>query len=421
MSADTYGPAANGDTVRSVDVFLVDSGTTKNWLFLKMMTAEGVIGWGECYTAPDREPAIASIVCRLSEYLVGRHIYEIRPFLLMAFRDVATLRGSMEFFAALSGLELALWDIIGKHLGQPIYNLLGGPVQRRFRLYANGWCYKADGELEELPRLLDAASELVESGFKALKIDPFPGPWRAYPAKSEIVAGIAVLEELRDKLGPDVDILVEGHRRFAPSVACQIAAMLEPLEPFWFEEPVPSSNLPGLLEVQKATAIPVVTGEDLYTLTAFREVFERRAANIVNPDVGCCGGILELMAIATAANTYMVLVAPHCYNSTSVALAATLHAAAMMPNFLIMEYFVNFAERSASLMMSSSVVIEGGFAGLGSHPGHGIELDEQALRRAAGHPVRRSFPGDRGNATTSGGQGVKLAHRPSRGSDRGAS
>jgi galactonate dehydratase len=399
MTADTYDPAVDGDTIHSVDIFLVDSGTTKNWLFVKVTTAQGVNGWGECYTAPDRESAIANIVSHLTDYLVGRHIYEIRPFLFVAFRDVATLRGSMEFFAALSGLEIALWDIIGKHLGQPIYNLLGGAMQTRLRLYANGWCYQANGELEKLPRLLDAATELVESGYTALKVDPFPGPWRAYLSKSEIVAGIAVMEELREKLGPEVDILVEGHRRFAPSVASRIAKMLEPLEPFWFEEPVASSNLPGLAEVQKATSTPVVTGEDLYTLAAFREVFERRAANIVNPDVGCCGGILELTTIAAAAEAHMVFVAPHCYNSTSVALAATLHAAALMPNFLITEHFVNFTERSAHLTASSSITVEGGFAVLGAHPGHGIELDEQALRHGAGHPVRRSFLSGRGKET----------------------
>jgi galactonate dehydratase len=400
MSSDTYDTAVDGDTFHSVDVFLVDSGTTKNWLFLKVTTAQGVTGWGECYTAPDREPAIANIVSHLSEHLVGRDVYEIRSFLFIAFRDFATLRGSMEFFSALSGLEIALWDIIGKHLRQPIYNLLGGPIQRQLRVYANGWSYQANGELETLPRLLDAAAELVESGFTALKIDPFPGPWRAYPSKSEIGAGISVLNELRTRLGPEVDILVEGHRRFAPSIACRIATMLEPLEPFWFEEPVASSNLPGLAEVREASPTPVVTGEDLYTLAPFIEVFERRAANIVNPDVACCGGILELTAIAAAADAHMVSVAPHCYNSTSVALAATLHAAALMPNFLITEYFVNFAERSASLMASSSITVEGGFAHLGAYPGHGIELDEEALRHGAGHPVRRAFLSSCGNGTT---------------------
>lgn len=274
---------------------------------------------------------------------------------------------------------------------QPLYNLLGGAVQRRFRVYANGWCYKADGELEDTRRLVERASELVSEGFTAFKVDPFSGPWRSYPSKPEVAEGIRRLTALREHLGLSVDILVEGHRRFAPAVACQIAAQLEPLEPFWFEEPVSTSNLSGLAEVRASTHIPVVTGEDLYMLSEFREVFERRAASIVNPDVACCGGLLTLATIAASADSYMISVAPHCYNSTSVAFAATLHASAVMPNFLITEYFVNFAERSANLMATTGVTVSGSTADLGDEPGHGVELDEDALRYATGGAVRRHF------------------------------
>lgn len=392
MTVEIAGHDGAEDTVATVDTFLVDSGTTKNWLFVKIVTSEGVVGWGECYTAPEREPAIADVVSKLSAHLVGRSVHEIRAFLLMAYRDFATLRGSLEFYSALSGLELALWDVVGKRLGQPLYNLLGGPLRRKLRIYANGWCYRADGDLEDTPRLVERASALTARGYTALKLDPFGGRWRAHPSKRDISEAVTRVAALREALGPDVEILIDCRRRFEPTVASNIARLLEPFEPFWLEEPVSSSYLAGLAEVRGASPVPVVTGEDLYTLSSFREVFERRTANIVNPDVACCGGLLGLTSIATMADTYMVSVAPHCYNSMSVAFAATLHASAVMPSFLITEYFVNFEERSANLTSSSSVTVDGAHAHLGPAPGHGVELDEEMIRHAAGAPVRRTFP-----------------------------
>lgn len=379
------------DTVRSVTTYLVDSGTTKNWLFVQLRTENGLVGWGECYTAPDRENAVKAVVERLADHLVGASIFDISRFTLMAYQDAATKRGSMEFFCAVSGLEQALWDVVGKTLGQPIYNLLGGAVQDRIRVYANGWSFDAGGGLVERNGILDAAEELVASGFSALKFDPFPGPWCPYPSKDDLAAGVGLVGALRDRLGPSVDLLVEGHRRFAPSVALTVARQLEPFEPFWLEEPVPSSNLTGLSEVRAGTTIPIVTGEDLYTTVGFREVLERRAVDIINPDVCNCGGILELTNIAAMAHANMVAVSPHNYNSMSVGLASTVQASATMPTFLITEYFVNFAQRSADISASPPITVRDGYVELDGRPGHGVELDEEALRFAAGDPVRRSF------------------------------
>jgi galactonate dehydratase len=148
---------------------------------------------------------------------------------------------------------------------------------------------------------------------------------------------------VRDAVGPDVDILVEVHRPLAPATAIRVARMMEPYAPFWFEEPV-SVRDPwgGLLEAKRGITLPIVTGEEIYTKTEFHEVIARRAADILNPDVCNCGGILELREIAAMAEPHHIAIAPHNYNSTTVGLAATLQAAAGMPNFLITEYFVNF-------------------------------------------------------------------------------
>ena len=158
---------------------------------------------------------------------------------------------------------------------------------------------------------------------------------------------------VREAVGPDVDIMVEVHRRLAPMHAVRAARAMEPYSPYWFEEPVSARDLDALAEVRHSISLPVVTGEELYTKNEFREVFERRAADILNPDVCNCGGILELREIGAMAEAYHVAVAPHNYNSTTVGLAATLQASAGMPNFLITEYFVNFEDVGREIALQS--------------------------------------------------------------------
>ena len=150
------------------------------------------------------------------------------------------------------------------------------------------------------------------------------------------------MRAVREAVGPKVDLLIEVHRRLAPMHAVRVARMLEPFDPFWYEEPVSARDLGALAECRREIRMPIVTGEELYTRFEFREVFERRAADIINPDVCNVGGILELREIAAMAEAYHVVVSPHNYNSTTVGLAATLHVSAAIPNFLITEYFVNF-------------------------------------------------------------------------------
>jgi galactonate dehydratase len=177
-----------------------------------------------------------------------------------------------------------------------------------------------------------------------------------------------------------VDILVEMHRRLAPMQAVRIAQAIEVYRPFWFEEPVLAENVTALAEVRREVSIPVVTGEELYTKFEFREVFEQRAADIINPDVCNVGGILELKEIAAMAETYFVAVSPHNYNSTTLGLAATLQASATMPNFLIAEYFANLEEFGREVAVEPFEMVDG-YIELPRTPGLGIELDEAALAR----------------------------------------
>jgi galactonate dehydratase len=251
-------------------------------------------------------------------------------------------------------------------------------------VYANGWSFGVD----EPDELAERAVDVVDQGFDALKFDPVPGPWRTHVGRSVEKRAIENVRAVREAVGPDVEILVEMHRRLAPMHAERIARGIEEFDPFWFEEPVLAENLDALASVRESVDLPVVTGEELYTKFEFREMFERGAADIINPDVCNTGGILELKEIAAMAEPYYVAMSPHNYNSTTVGLAATLAASAVMPNFLITEYFVNF-ESLGEAIAEEPFTVEDGRIALPEEPGLGIELDENAM---AEYPYRQSPP-----------------------------
>lgn len=363
--------------VTNVETFLIHpGGRGKNLLFVKVSTDEGIHGWGEAYTQADRDRSIEISVHELGEYLKGRDPFAIKHFTTQAaYNDFLGKRGSMECYSAISALEHAMWDIAGKACGQPVYNLLGGPCREKVRVYANGW---GDGGKD--PHATAArALEIIEQGFTALKWDPFPNPWRAYIDKDQEKAAIEGVRIMRETVGPDIDLMVEVHRRLAPINAIRVAHAIEEYRPYWFEEPVSARNLDAMAEVRSKINLPIMTGEELYTKTEFREVFERRAADILNPDVCNVGGILELKEIAAMAEAHLVAMSPHNYNSTMIGLAATVHAAATMPNFLITEYFVNFEELGKKIARPPMLQADG-YVTLPTTPGLGIDLDEEALR-----------------------------------------
>jgi galactonate dehydratase len=374
--------------ITRVTPFLADLGGAKNILLVKVETDGGPHGWGECYTQADRDRSIVAHVESLGRYLVGRDAGQITHFVHMAYHDFAGKRGAMDLWSAVSGLEQALWDIAGKRHGVPVHALLGGACRERVRVYANGW-YPHGTPAEYAA----AAKATVARGFTALKFDPFPGPWRTHIPRETEEQAIATVAAVREAVGDGVDLLIEVHRRLAPMHAIRIAKAMERFRPFWFEEPVSSTNLEALAECRRQVNLPIVTGEELYSRAEFRRVFELRAADIINPDVCNCGGILELRAIAQMAEPSFVTVSPHNYNSTTVGLAATLQIAAAIPNFLITEYFVNFEARGRDIARPGFVV-QDGYITVPSTPGLGIELDEAALARAPGR-VRsaRVLPG----------------------------
>ncbi len=369
--------------ITDVKTFFVDPGVSKNWLFIKVETDEGISGWGEAYNYRDRAMSTAAHADSIKRYLTGRSPFNIKHFTQVMFDDYAARRGSMGFFCVVSGIEQALWDIVGKTLNAPVYNLLGGACREKIRVYANGWFSNAS-TIEESA---EKAVATIESGFTALKFDPFPGPWRSYISKQDEKAAVAVVKAIRGAVGPDIDLLIEVHRRLSPMNSVRVARMLEEFEPFWYEEPVPADNINALAEVRNNINLPVVTGETLYTKAAYCELFEKRATDIINPDVCNCGGILELKEIAAMAQPYYVAVAPHNFNSTTIGLAATITVSACIPNFLITEYFVNFKPRGDQISVSPFKV-ENGYIKIPDKPGLGLELDEEAMAK---YPYRE-FP-----------------------------
>jgi galactonate dehydratase len=363
--------------VATVTPFLVDTGGSKSWLFVKLETDDGLVGWGEAYTQQDRDAAMLAHLTEMGRFLIGRSPFAIKHFTSVMYLDYALRRPAMDFWSALSALEQALWDIVGKACGQPVYNLLGGPCRDRVRVYANGWSDGADRP----DQLAERACEMVRRGFTGMKFDPFTNPWRTHIGRQQEDLAVERVKAVRQAVGPVIEILIEVHRRLSPNEAIRIANRLEEFAPFWYEEPVDAEDMEGLAEVRRRINLPVVTGEALYSKAQFAQVFAQRAADILNPDVCNCGGILALKEIAAAAEPWHVAIAPHNYNSTTLGLASTLQVAACMPNLLIAEYFVNFEQLGAEITAGPAFEVEDSHIRLPTTPGLGLSLDDAALER----------------------------------------
>jgi galactonate dehydratase len=322
---------------------------------------------------------IAVLIAKMAPHVIGRPVFNIRHTGQVMFDDFAIKRGSMELLSAWSAIEIASWDIIGKIAGQPVYNLLGGPSRERVRVYANGWAGRTtieDG--------VERALKIKAMGFSAAKVDPFPGPWRTHIDRKDEDFAIGYVAALREALGPDFEILVEAHRRFSPQHAIRIGRRLEAFGIEWYEEPCLADNLSLLAEVRDKVRIPIVTGEALYTKESFFECLARRAADILNPDICAIGGISALLDIAAMAQPQAVVMSPHNYNSPLIGMAATVHVSAVIPNFKITEYFVNFQDRCREIA-TSPLSVSQGWIDLPTAPGLGIDVDVERLRAHPHH------------------------------------
>jgi galactonate dehydratase len=364
----------NAMKIGRIETFILGTGSGKDLLFCRVETEDGLYGWGEGYVTAGKETVVAEIIHRMAPHIVGRSVFNIRHTGQVMFEDFAIKRGSPELSSAWSAVEIASWDILGKHTGLPVYNLIGGASRERVRIYANGWSRAATIEAGVARGL-----EVKAMGFTAAKFDPFPGPWRTYIDRRDEDFAIAYVKAMREALGAEFELLVEAHRRFAPSHAIRIGRRLADLGIDWYEEPCLAENIDLVAEVRRQVPVPIVTGEALHTREAFFECLAKRAADILNPDICVVGGLTAMLDIAAMAQPQAVVLAPHNYNSTLIGLAATVHLSAVIPNFRIAEYFVNFAERCREIATRSLTVREG-WIELPTAPGLGVDIDVERLR-----------------------------------------
>ncbi len=354
--------------VTDIKTFAVDCFRT-NWVFVKVYTDEGIDGVGEA-TLEYKEKALIGAVEHIKEYLVGQDPRDIERHFHDIYRD-AYWRGGAVLMSALSAVEMALWDILGKSLGVPVYRLLGGKLRDRVRIYVNGWFAGA-----RTPEDFGAAARVaVKRGITAMKWDPFGKNYLEISNK-ELSVALDRIAAVRDAVGDEVDLLIEGHGRFNVPTGIKIARELEQFKPMFFEEPVPPDNLEALRAVREKSPVAISAGERLYTLRSFKDLFEMRAADYIQPDISHAGGIMELKKIAAAAEAYYIPFAPH-NPSGPVANAATLQLAACTPNFSILEIMYSDVTWRRDVT-NEALTYADGYLDIPDRPGLGIEINEEA-------------------------------------------
>ena len=345
-----------------------------NWVFVKVLTDAGLYGVGEA-TLEHRELTVAQAVQELERTLVGQDPHNIEALWHQVYRD-AYWRGGAVLMSALSGVEMALWDIKGKALGVPVWQLLGGKVRTSIPCYANGWFAPA-----KTPDEFAAKARLaVQAGFRGLKWDPFGAAYLEID-KRGLREAMQCVEAVVGAVGPEVDILIEGHGRFNVPTAIRIARALEDYDIHWFEEPIPPDNLEALAEVRQRTRVPIAAGERLYSRWDYQRFFALRCADFAQPDVSHVGGIMEVKKIAAQAESNHLAICPH-NPSGPVANAASLQLAACVPNFSVLETMSADVPHRREIS-TERVVFENGAMQIPNAPGLGIDINVDAI---AAHP-----------------------------------
>jgi galactonate dehydratase len=355
-------PGRDGLKITKLETFLVQP----RWLFLKIHTSAGIVGLGEPIVE-GRADTVAAAVKEIEPYLVGKDPRQVVHHWQAIYRH-AFYRGGPVLTSALSGIDMALWDIKGKALGVPVYELLGGPTRSKVRVY-------------EHVRTPADIKKGIAAGFTAFKTGPLFQ--RKYPRYVETPGQVAFAVEqfaaLRQVAGNEIDIAIDFHGKISPALAKLLIKGLEPYQPMFVEEPINCQNHDVMAEIARGTHLPIATGERVFTKWGFREVLEKQAATILQPDLCHAGGITEVRLIAGMAEAYYAAIAPH--NPLGpVSLAAGIQLAAAIPNFLCQE------QRSlGDGYLKQPFVVRDGYVAVPTGPGLGIELDEQAVASKVGH------------------------------------
>jgi 2-dehydro-3-deoxyphosphogalactonate aldolase len=357
------------------------------WTFLKLTTNNGIEGFGEVYAVPF-DP---HIVVRMIEDVFERCVANTDPFKIeklwrIVYSSGYTQHPDLSLAGILSGMEMACWDIIGKELDRPVYELLGGQVHEKLRTYTYLYPKKSDtADVYSDPNLAaERAVEYMQQGFSAVKFDPV-GPYSAFDPRQLSLEALEHAEKfvknIREAVGGQCDLLFGTHGQMTTSSAIRMARRLEKFDPLWFEEPVPPENIGEMARVARSTSIPIATGERLATKYEFAELLGQQAASILQMALGRVGGILEAKKIAGMAEAYYAQIAPHLYCGP-IEGAANIQISTCSPNFLILEGIQTWGGFHAEIL-KTPIRWEQGYVIPPTEPGLGVELNEAV---AQAHP-----------------------------------
>lgn len=359
------------------------------WVFLKLTSDHGIEGFGEAYCVPFHPHTVAQMITDVCERsVIGSDPFKIERLWRILYSSGYSQHPDLSLMGVISAIEMACWDIIGKELNQPIYNLLGGQVHEKLRTYT--YLYPKDPkegtpELHKAPEMAaQRAADYVKQGFTAVKIDPIR-PYSAFDPRQLSLEAMAnaerVVEKIREAVGNKCDILIGTHGQMTTSGAIRLARRLEKFDPLWFEEPVPPENVDELGQVARSTRIPIATGERLTTKYEFSEILAKHAASILQMALGRVGGILEAKKIAGMAEAHYAQIAPHLYCGP-IEGAANIQIDTCSPNFLIQESIETWGGFHSQIL-KEPIRWEDGFVIPPTKPGLGVELNEKV---AATHP-----------------------------------
>jgi galactonate dehydratase len=360
---------------------LVVNAEMRNWVFCKVETDQaGLFGWGEG-SLEWKTRAVVGAVEDIAPMVVGEDPRRVEHIYQKVYRQSFWRLGVIGM-SALSAIDQALWDIKGKALGVPVFELLGGQVRERVRMYTHlgGGDMRAVYETFAVEPLIDLAQRVAAKGYTAIKVVfvPYSEPLEGIP---KIRRFALLMERLRDAIGDSIDIMIDFHGRTYPAMAIQYINAVEEFRPYFCEEPVPPENVEALVEVTRAVRVPIATGERLVGRGQFRPIFEQRACHVIQPDICHCGGLSEAKKIAAAAETYQMGVAPH--NPLGpIANAVALHFALSTPNFLIQEDMLTDVPWRWDVV-NSSLQTKSGYWLPTTQPGLGIEVNEAKAKQ---HP-----------------------------------
>jgi galactonate dehydratase len=354
--------------ITDVDTFVV-ANPWKPWVFVRLETNAGITGLAEA-TAHGKPRTVEAAIAELSEYFIGESPYDTERIWLELYRDEWFSKNVINTTVC-SAVDMACWDIKGKLHDVPVHELLGGSVHGdRLRAYANGWYTDADGEPAGFA---NAAERVVADGYDAMKFDPCGTAWERMTA-AELNHASDIVGAVREAVGPDVDLLIEGHGRFTAGQDVDVAHELDQFDPTWFEEPCPPDSINSLRHVAEKSPIPIATGERHMTKHDFFELITRTEVDIVQPDLMNTGGLTEGKKIAAMAEADHVSFAPHNPQGP-VATAIYAHLCATVPNFMIQEVFQTYDVKWVNDLLKTPVRVEDGSVVIPDGPGFGIELD----------------------------------------------